>query len=114
MGGTPMLLDALRRHYEQGCRAKRSQFGAGQDGGQVLCRQGVAANATREGSPRNEANFGGFQVAGAKYLIRIRIDSRTLLVILSEAKDLACGRERPLFRCPDPSAAPQDDRVQNA
>jgi hypothetical protein len=47
-GGTPMLRDALRRHYGQDFCAKQTQFGQEPFQGQVLCRQGVATNCMRE------------------------------------------------------------------
>ncbi len=49
--GTPCGVPTNR-----GCCAKRTQFAAGQFGGQVLCRQGVAIRAMREPPRRNEAN----------------------------------------------------------
>jgi hypothetical protein len=47
-------------------------------------------------------------------LIRIRINSYALPVILNRVKDLGCERENPLMRWPDPSASPQDDKIRTA
>jgi hypothetical protein len=57
----PVVRNAWRRHYKRSFCAKRSQFGAARNTGQVLWGQGVTTNENRRSRWKNKANSETFK-----------------------------------------------------